>query len=572
MPVPNGSNTKRTYHRNKNNQAKGKLNGAGGTMNQESVPRNSQLSREERGQNLQYRNVNIEKYEQMIGSAKNNFADIMQGSGPVEECTICCKTNDIFGLGTCRHPICVECAIRMRVLSKSSQCPVCRTNMETLWLMFVSAGLDSVFLGFPSLNHPDEERFNIQFQNADVVHRYEKYLSHVCKICKSSNGERLEFPTFVALRHHMSSAHELIYCHICTENIMLFSRERKAYTRDALQRHIRSGDRDDRSLKGHPSCLFCDQRFFDEEFRYRHLRKEHFFCQFCETEGKHLNVFFGGHSELLEHYKEKHFLCDFEECRAIGIAFSNPMDLNLHKSKEHSGRRAPVAIDFQFNDRQLAGPSRTRRDAPPSAPVVSLARRDKIAVVQQEQPPQPKRTTDEFVVVPSAQRRTQTVRYSTAPTFTPQRQDFPSLGSSTSDSAADNLRPDNFPRLNRVNHPGGVSNSVAKATQPGPGTTSTSGAPSASQAIQKASSSAQQLNNHQRVEDFPALPTAQKKGQPSSAWVGKKNSGSVIVGCKMPNGVKVLPQPDVWPEISATLSAREIEPEQWHEYFLSTSP
>ncbi|KAK6037943.1 zinc finger, C2H2 type [Cooperia oncophora] len=195
----------------------------------------------------------------------------------------------------------------------------------------VSAGLGTASLSFSSLNHPDEKRFAIQFQNADVLKRYEKYLSHVCKICKSHNGERLEFPTFVALRHHMSSAHDLIYCHICTENIILFSRERKSYTRDALQRHIRTGDRDDKSLKGHPSCLFCDQRFFDEEFRYRHLRKEHFFCQFCETEGKHLNVFFGGHAELLDHYKEKHFLCDFEECRAMGIAFSNQMDLNLHK-------------------------------------------------------------------------------------------------------------------------------------------------------------------------------------------------------------------------------------------------
>ncbi|PIO58984.1 hypothetical protein TELCIR_19565, partial [Teladorsagia circumcincta] len=345
--------------------------------------------------------------------------------------------------------------------------------------------------------------------------------------------------------------------------------ERKTYTRDALQRHIRTGDRDDRSLKGHPSCLFCDQRFFDEEFRYRHLRKEHFFCQFCETEGKHLNVFFGGHAELLEHYKEKHYLCDFEECRAMGIAFSNQMDLNLHKSKEHSGRRAPVAIDFQFNDRQLAGPSRTRRDGPQSGPNVPLARRDKIAVVQQEPPPQPRRTADEFVVVPSAQRRTQTVRYSVAPAFTAQTREFPSLGSSTSDPALNSLRPDNFPRLNRVNHPGGAPNSAAKATQPSSAAASSSGVPSSSRALQKNPSSVQPPNPVQRVEDFPALPTAQKQGQASSAWVGKKNSKSVIVGCKMPN--RTLPQPDVWPDISVTTPAREIEPEEWKEFTSSSS-
>nr|CDJ90440.1 Protein C52E12.1 [Haemonchus contortus] len=565
MPVPDGSNPKKPYFKNRNNQPKRNPNNAGGTTTRESAPRNSQLSREERGQNLQYRNINMQKYELMLGSAKDNFADIPQGSGPVEECTICCKMSDVFGMGTCRHPICIECAIRMRVLSKSSQCPVCRANMETLWLMFVAAGLDTVCLSFPSLNHPDEKRFSIQFQNADILSRYEKYLSHVCKLCKSDDGGRLEFPTFVALRHHMSNAHELIYCHICTENIILFSRERKTYTRDNLQRHIRTGDRDDKSLKGHPSCLFCDQRFFDEEFRYRHLRKEHFFCQFCETEGKHLNVFFGNHKELLQHYKEKHFLCEFEECRAMGIAFSNQMDLNLHKSKEHSGRRAPVAIDFQFNDRQLAGPSRSRREGLPPVPSAPLARRDKIAVVKQEPPAQVKRPTEEFIVVPSAQRRPQTVRYSVAPAFTVQTQDFPSLGNSTSDPALNNLRPDNFPRLNRVNHPGGAPSSVANATRSPPTTTPTSGAPSSSGVARKAPTSVQPSDRRQDVEDFPALPTAPKQNQGKSVWAAKKNSKSVIVGCKMPNGTKTLPQPDIWPDISVSTPAREIEPEQWHE-------
>ncbi|KAK6025025.1 hypothetical protein OSTOST_09087, partial [Ostertagia ostertagi] len=125
------------------------------------------------------------------------------------------------------------------------------------------------------------------------------------------------------------------------------------------------------------------------------------------------------------------------------------------------------------------------------------------------------------------------------------------------------LRPDNFPRLNRVNHPGGVPNSVAKATQPSSVAASSSGAPSSSRALQKNPSSVQSSNQRQGVDDFPALPTAQKQGQASSAWVGKKSSKSVIVGCKMPN--RTLPQPDVWPEISTTTPAREIEPEQWQE-------
>ncbi|KAK6060760.1 hypothetical protein COOONC_01578, partial [Cooperia oncophora] len=126
-----------------------------------------------------------------------------------------------------------------------------------------------------------------------------------------------------------------------------------------------------------------------------------------------------------------------------------------------------------------------------------------------------------------------------------------------------NLRPDNFPRLNRVNHPGGAPTN-AKAAQPPP-TTSSNGVPSSSSAHPKARQTIQAPNHSQRVEDFPALPAASKQGPTKSAWVNKKSSKSVIVGCKMPNGSRVLPQPDVWPDISVSTPAREVEPEQWQE-------
>ncbi|EYB98559.1 hypothetical protein Y032_0130g1539 [Ancylostoma ceylanicum] len=562
MSASNGDNRRKNNYMHRHARAKKPANNSEGSTTRENGSRSSQLSREERGQNLQYRNVNMQKYEQMIDTAKDNFADIALSNGPREECTICCKDCDLFGVGSCNHPVCIECAIRIRVLSNNRQCSVCRTNMETLCFIFASNGSGITFAPLRSLNHPDEDRFGLRFENADAVTRYEKYLAHVCKLCKSHDGSRLEFPTFVALRHHMSSVHQLTYCHICTENIILFSRERKTYTRDGLQRHIRAGDRDDKSLKGHPSCLFCDQRFFDEEFRYRHLRKEHFFCQFCESEGKHMNVFFKDHGELVGHYKEQHFLCEFEECKAMGIAFSNQIDLNLHKSKEHSNRRAAVGLDFQFSDRQLAGPSRVRREAPTNAPV---ARREKIAVVPQEQPAVPKRPTDEFVVVPSAQSSSRTVRYNVAPAYTPQNEDFPSLapslGNSRSDPALTNLRPDNFPRLNRVNHAGGQQVNSSKPSSLS--SSQTGGVSQPSRNTQKVS--AQPQSSAQPVEDFPALPAASKQLPTSSAWGGKKNAKTVIVGCKVPNNAKQLPQPDMWPDRPVTTPAREVEPEQWHE-------
>jgi len=65
----------------------------------------------------------------------------------------------------------------------------------------------------------------------------------------------------------------------------LFTVDRKCYNRAQLGHHRRVGDEDDRSYKGHPLCKFCDERYFDNDDLLRHLRKQHFYCHFCESDG-----------------------------------------------------------------------------------------------------------------------------------------------------------------------------------------------------------------------------------------------------------------------------------------------
>ena len=71
----------------------------------------------------------------------------------------------------------------------------------------------------------------------------------------------------------------------------LFSAERKIYNRQDLAIHKRKGDADDKSFKGHPLCQICDNRFLDTDELWRHLRKDHYFCHFCDADGKH--IYFG---------------------------------------------------------------------------------------------------------------------------------------------------------------------------------------------------------------------------------------------------------------------------------------
>ena len=108
--------------------------------------------------------------------------------------------------------------------------------------------------------------------------------------------------------------HESYYCELCVSNLRLFTHERKVYSRKTLVEHRRKGDRDDTSFKGHPLCEFCDQRFIDDEELYKHLRKDHYFCHFCDADG--LQAFYAEYKDLRGHFHSDHFLCQEPECEA----------------------------------------------------------------------------------------------------------------------------------------------------------------------------------------------------------------------------------------------------------------
>ncbi len=58
------------------------------------------------------------------------------------------------------------------------------------------------------------------------------------------------------------------------------------YNRKDLAVHKRQGDADDTSHRGHPLCEFCMTRYMDKDELYRHLRRDHFICHFCEADGQ----------------------------------------------------------------------------------------------------------------------------------------------------------------------------------------------------------------------------------------------------------------------------------------------
>ena len=85
------------------------------------------------------------------------------------------------------------------------------------------------------------------------------------------------------------------------------------YSRGELATHRRKGDENNSSHKGHPLCEFCQARWVDDDELFRHLRRDHFFCHFCDVDGK--QVYYENYDDgLKEHFKQEHYLCEEENC------------------------------------------------------------------------------------------------------------------------------------------------------------------------------------------------------------------------------------------------------------------
>ena len=158
-------------------------------------------------------------------------------------------------------------------------------------------------------------------------------MEHRCPFCPNRAPER----HFERLRDHVKREHGKFYCDLCVAHLRKFSFEFKAYTRSDLATHRRIGDKDDKSHKGHPLCEFCDERFLDNDELHKHLRKDHFWCHFCERDGG--QDYFPNYQNLRIHFRDFHFLCEEGDCvnEKFTSVFRTKVDFQAHRAARHSG-------------------------------------------------------------------------------------------------------------------------------------------------------------------------------------------------------------------------------------------
>lgn len=244
-------------------------------------------------------------------------------------CVLCCRNISIYAVGICDHHVCYECSTRMRVLCKQNECPICRSDLPKV----VFSQKKKTFNKLSEIVYPADKKYKIYFEDNYCRRAYERLLEHNCKIC----SHRCTFHTFGHLKNHMRREHELFFCELCVENLRIFTSERRCYTREELGRHRRIGDKNDTSHRGHPLCEFCDQRYVDRDELFRHLRREHYFCHFCDADGL-ANKFYSDYEYLRTHFRQQHYLCEEGSCREekFTSAFRSEIDFKAHKAVQHS--------------------------------------------------------------------------------------------------------------------------------------------------------------------------------------------------------------------------------------------
>ncbi|XP_011881652.1 PREDICTED: zinc finger protein 598 [Vollenhovia emeryi] len=249
-------------------------------------------------------------------------------------CVVCYKNVDIYSVGMCEHPVCYECSTRMRVLCRQNECPICRQDLPKV----VFTREIKPFHGLTGTNLLDT-RYDIYFSSLDIQEKFTELLANTCSICK----EKMVFSSFNSLKEHMRHRHELHYCDLCVENLKIFSHERRCYTRSSLATHRRKGDVDDKSHKGHPLCEFCDQRYMDNDELYRHLRRDHLYCHFCDADGLH--QYYSSYDYLRDHFRQEHYLCEEGVCaeEKFTSVFRTDIDLKAHKASVHGKQLSKAA-------------------------------------------------------------------------------------------------------------------------------------------------------------------------------------------------------------------------------------
>lgn len=192
------------------------------------------------------------------------------------------------------------------------------------------------------------------FENRRLIEPFEALKTIHCVMC-NDEGEGdtptvplVRFSNMKLLQDHLRKEHHFYMCEICVAHLKLFPHEHKLYTREQLVKHRREGDPDDSAHKGHPLCQFCEERFLDTDTLFFHLKNKHFWCHFCEADGK--QDYYADYSELRAHFRQAHYLCSEGPCRyeKFTSVFRTKLDFQVREKEKEEIKKIEVNLSVKL--------------------------------------------------------------------------------------------------------------------------------------------------------------------------------------------------------------------------------
>lgn len=274
-------------------------------------------------------------------------------------CFICANPIQHHAVAPCNHITCHICALRMRALYKNKDCPHCRTAAP--FVIFT----DDATKRFDEYAAADitsaDENIGIRYTNEDIVGDTVLLLRYNCPDM-NCDVAALGWPD---LHRHVRSTHHKKMCDLCTRNKKVFTHEHELFTDKELSKHMahgddKPGDVAQTGFRGHPLCVFCGERFYDDDKLYDHCRHKHERCFICDRRDSRTPHYYQNYNALEKHFKDDHYICLDREClEKKFVVFDSEIDLKAHQLAEHGGsmskdvRRDARVVDISgFDYRQ----------------------------------------------------------------------------------------------------------------------------------------------------------------------------------------------------------------------------
>ncbi|RKP39561.1 hypothetical protein BJ085DRAFT_20324, partial [Dimargaris cristalligena] len=244
-------------------------------------------------------------------------------------CIICTHPIKYQAMGSCDHPTCHICTLRLRALYKNNACPYCKTELDNV-IIVPPDGKRYAEYNDQDLPCRDDE-LGIRFCSQEVADSSFDLLSIRCQWRGCSYVTDSDW---AELKKHTADEHDKHMCDLCMRFKKAFAHEHRLFSKPQLTAHYRKGDKT--GFTGHPSCEFCHRAFYDNDALFDHCRERHEQCFVCVNNGQGRQQYYRNYQALENHFHKAHFVCNKPEClEKKFVVFDSEIDLKAHMLEEH---------------------------------------------------------------------------------------------------------------------------------------------------------------------------------------------------------------------------------------------